>query len=170
MTEQNPLARIFARPPRALVRYPQIPVDLALAQCAALEAEIQGLVAAALKASLTPEDDGSAELIGNVAVHVWRARNRMTDPATGEVREDMRKVHRHVESALESLGNAGVRVEDWQGKPFDVGLPLKVLSYQPELGLTQDTVIETIRPAILWKGRMLQMGEVIVGTPDGKTS
>jgi hypothetical protein len=117
------------------------------------------------KASSQPDDEACDAVLARLALHVWRARSRTINPATGEVREDMQKIHRHVMGALETLEQAGLRMEDWLGKPYDVGLPLKVLSYQPSPGLAQDTIIETLRPVILIKGRMLQLGEVIVGTP-----
>jgi hypothetical protein len=63
-------------------------------------------------------------------------------------------------------------MNDWVNQPYDTGLPVKVLSFQPTPGLDRDTVIETVRPTVIWKDRLLQSGEVIVGTPvvsDGKT-
>jgi hypothetical protein len=29
----------------------------------------------------------------------------------------------------------------------------------------RDTVIETVRPTVMWKDRLVQLGEVVVGTP-----
>lgn len=167
MKEQSPLARLFARDPASLVRYPAIPVDHALSECASIAQSLHSMSSALQQAQASPatEDEQLTSMISRLALHVWRAKGRLYDPATGEVREEMHKMQRHIQGAIEVLEQAGVRLEDWSGKAYDVGLPIKVLSYQPMPDLVQDTIIETLRPAILWKGRMIQMGEVIVGTP-----
>ena len=77
----------------------------------------------------------------------------------------MKRAYRHVESAIDSLAQMEVTMNDWLNQSYDVGLPVKVLAFQPTPGLTRDTVIEAVRPAIVWKNQLLQLGEVIVGTP-----
>jgi hypothetical protein len=103
--------------------------------------------------------------IAGLATQVWRARNRVIDPATGEPREEMRRVHRHVEGAYEVFAQMGVVIKDWLNQPYDAGLPVKVLTFQPEPELQRDTVLETVRPTVIWKDQLLQLGEVIVGIP-----
>ena len=39
--------------------------------------------------------------LGGLATQVWRAIGKTVDPATGEPREEMRRVHRHIEGALD---------------------------------------------------------------------
>jgi hypothetical protein len=45
-------------------------------------------------------------------------------------------------------------------------MSLKVLCFQPTPGLRRERVIETIKPTIYFKGKTIQMGEVIVGKPE----
>ena len=43
---------------------------------------------------------------------------------------------------------------------------LSVLAYQPMPGISRERVIETVKPSVYVDGRLLQMGQVIVGTPE----
>jgi hypothetical protein len=59
----------------------------------------------------------------------------------------------------------GLTMNDWVNQPYDAGLPVKVLTFQPTPGLSRDTILEAVRPTVIWKDRLLQLGEVIVGIP-----
>jgi hypothetical protein len=59
----------------------------------------------------------------------------------------------------------GITLNDWIGQPYDPGLPVKVLTFQPAEGVVRDTVIEAVRPTVIWRDRLLQLGEVVVGIP-----
>jgi hypothetical protein len=100
-----------------------------------------------------------------VATCAWRARAKMVDPETGEPLEEMRRVYRFVEGIFSALAEAGLRVLDPKGRTYDSGMALKVLGFEPTPGLGREEIIETIRPSVVWHDRLLQMGEVIVGTP-----
>ncbi len=178
--EYSLLAQIFARDPRKEVRFPDVPLDQALAVLGQLEMIMQELRAvppAAQPPAATPLEpmppvvpvpdvlaamDGS---MAGLATQVWRSRNRIIDPATGEPREEMRRVHRHIEGAFEIFTEMGLSIKDWLNQPYDAGLPVKVLTFQPTPGIERDTVLEAVRPTVIWKDRLLQMGEVIVGIP-----
>jgi hypothetical protein len=163
------LAQIFARDPRKLVRFPEVPVDEALTAVgrmqAALRAGQETPAAGEIAARLEAGADELSSALGGLATHVWRAAGKTVDPATGEPREEMRRVHRHIQGALDLLKQMGLTINDWVNQPYDTGLPVKVLSFQPTPGLHRDTVIEAVRPTVIWKDRLLQSGEVIVGTP-----
>jgi len=92
---------------------------------------------------------------------------KTVDPTTGEPRDEMKRVHRHIEGALEVLKQMGLTINDWVNQPYDAGLPVKVLTFQPSPGVKRDTVLETVRPTVMWKDRIVQVGEVVVGTPVG---
>jgi hypothetical protein len=173
---QTLLAQILARDPRKQVRFPELPLDEALTALRRLQAAPQpepGTPAAETAARPGGEesDEFGAALCG-LATQVWRAVGKTVDPATGLPREEMKRVHRHIEGALDLLKQMGLTMNDWVKQPYDAGLPVKVLSFQPTPGLDRDTVVEAVRPTVLWKDRLLQLGEVIVGTPvssEGKT-
>ena len=168
------LAQILARDPRKTVRFPDVPVDEALAALRQLQEALRQpappslAVAAPVVPAPAPAPEETEELsaaLGGLATQVWRARSRIVDPATGEPREEMKRVHRHVEGALDALKQLGLTMNDWVNQPYDAGLPVKVLTFQPTPGLARDTILEAVRPTVIWKDRLLQLGEVIVGIP-----
>jgi hypothetical protein len=166
------LAQLLARDPRKTVRFPDVPVDEALAALSQLQAALSKPTpppaAAPAPGAPAPAEEETAALstaLGDLATQVWRARGRIIDPATGEPREEMKRVHRHIEGALDVLKQLGLTMNDWVNQPYDAGLPVKVLAFQPTPGLTRDTILEAVRPTVIWKDRLLQMGEVVVGIP-----
>ena len=108
------------------------------------------------------------ELFGplvEMATNAWRLKVRMIDPDSGEPKEETRKLYRFVEGLFRALGDAGIQVIDKTGKPYDSGMPEKVISFEQTPGLQKERIMDTVRPAIRWKERHLHFGEIIVGTP-----
>lgn len=206
------LAQIFARDPRKLARFPDVPLDQALTTLQHLLATLEELSSLSLSPpppalssigsmppvvpveEMAPADTPAPALapapapapvtvvsseayldelggsMAALATQVWRARNRIIDPETGEPREEMRRLHRHVEGAFEALREMGLQINDWLKQPYDSGLPVKVLTFQPTSDVQRDTVLEATRPTVIWKERLLQMGEVIVGIPQSQST
>ena len=106
--------------------------------------------------------------MADIATNVWKAKTKMIDSGSGEVRDEMKRVYRHIESVLESLHEMGLEVKDHTGDAFDYGLPLKVITTQPTQGISRECVIETIKPTIYWQQQIIQMGEVVIATPASK--
>src|SRR5205823_6625265 len=100
-----------------------------------------------------------------IATNAWKAKTKMLNGPSGDVREEMKRVYRHVEGIFESFQEMGVEIKDHTGDPFDYGLPLKVVTAQPTQGITKESVIETIKPTIYWQKQIIQMGEVVIATP-----
>jgi hypothetical protein len=92
-------------------------------------------------------------------------RNKMVQPGTDVPLPEVRGLYRHLESTWDALAGAGVEIQSHDGTAADPGLSLSVVAYQPTPGLDRDRVIETIRPTVYHHGRVIQQGEVIVGTP-----
>lgn len=194
------LDQLLARDPRSLVRFPDLPLEAALAELRNLQenaaartgSATPGDVSATPAAGVTlsassssspassnalsdpaapvqPAPSGATENVDAglcaLATHVWRAKGKLVDADTGVPREETRKIYRHVEGALESFTQMGITLNDWIGQPYDPGLPVKVLTFQPAEGVVRDTVIEAVRPTVIWRDRLLQLGEVVVGIP-----
>lgn len=184
------LAQLTARDPSKVVRFPELPLDDAIASLGRMAETLEKLqqalaaqppAAAPTMGSMPPvlpasteaapgEGSGVPETLGgpiaSLATQVWRARNRLVDPETGEPREETRRVFRHVEAACEVFQQMGVVIKDWLKQPYDAGLPVKVITFQPTPQIQRDTVIEAVRPTVIWKDQLLQMGEVIVAIPE----
>ena len=107
-----------------------------------------------------------SSFLSALGTSLWRLRQRMLQPGTDRPFEEMRLVYRHLESAWTALAQAGVTILDHTGQAFHYGQALKVISYQPTPSLVREEVIETLRPTIYFKDMAVQMGEVVVGTPD----
>jgi hypothetical protein len=105
-----------------------------------------------------------------IATNVWKAKSKMVDAVSGEVREEMKRVYRHVEAALDNLREIGFEVQGHTGDTFDYGQSLKVVTTQPTQGITRETVIETIRPTIYFQRQLIQAGEVVIATPTAPDS
>ncbi len=100
-----------------------------------------------------------------IATQAWKARTKMLDPTSGEAREDMKRVIRHIDAILSTIRDIGFEIKDHTGEGFDYGQPLRLVATQPTAGLAKDTVLETLKPTIYWRGQIIQTGEVIVGIP-----
>lgn len=175
MNDPGMLQLLMAPDPKLLAKFPDIPLAQALGAVQALKnaPATQGapvppapLSPAAATEPATEPLDVFGSSVAALATNLWRAQTRMVDPKTGQPREETRRLYRHIEGAVEALTAMGVRLSDWLDQPYDAGLPVKVLSFQPTPELTRDTVIEAVRPAVFWQDRLLQVGEVIVGIPE----
>ena len=111
----------------------------------------------------------SDEALASLCIGVWRVRRRMIDPTMGTARDEMRAPYRHLEAVWDTLAQSGVDIRDHTGElvPEYGSFALDVLAYQPTPGIVRDRVVDTIKPSVYVRGRLVQMGQVIVGTPEG---
>ncbi len=113
------------------------------------------------------ETEKIVRLLADVGTGLWRLRKRMVHEKTGEPLEEMRKAYRHLESIWDALRSAEIVIKEYApGSTYDSGFALNVLAFQPMAGLGRETIIETVKPTITYKGGRIQKGEVIVGTPE----
>jgi hypothetical protein len=187
MSKTGFLAQLLARDPRKIVRFPDYPIDAALAELAQLQQQIteaqaklesgpaaevreSGRAGSTAPVALESKPNPAAEetiapALAALATNVWRAKGKLVDPNTGEAREEFRKVYRHVEASYEAFAQMGLTINDWLNQPYDPGLPVKVLTFLPTPGVTRDMVVEAVRPTVIWKDQLLQLAEVVVGIP-----
>ncbi|MFI7130715.1 nucleotide exchange factor GrpE [Nonomuraea sp. NPDC050153] len=109
----------------------------------------------------TPDDALPGRSVAEVVTSIWRLDRRVR-----RLPGETRAVTRYLEMAWDALTRAGITIQEHSNDPFDPGLAIEVLSYQPAPGLDRDRVVETIRPSIYLNDQVIQRGEVIVGTPD----
>jgi len=127
----------------------------------------QDAVPATRTVEILPENVARALLA--LAMNVWRIRVRLTDlnrePREEIGKDDVKKINRYCDAMFQSLSGIGMEVKDRTGEAFDYGLPEKVLTAQPQPGLTREIIVETVRPTIYWNTQIAQPGEVVIGTP-----
>jgi hypothetical protein len=134
---------------------------------------------AALVEKLTPQatatetmqygqDDGplNTKALAQVGTHLWRLKNKMIEPGLKKPRDEFSRVYRHLDAAWDVLAEAGIEILDLTGRPFDHGQSVRPLTFQPIAGLKRRTIVETVSPSILLRGKVIQAGEVIVGIPE----
>lgn len=98
------------------------------------------------------------------ASELWRARrrfNRNGEPSTARDKQ----TGRLLDKCAEALDDAGLRIQDHEGAEFNPGWTVEVLAYQEEMALRVETVIQTVRPAVYLHRRLIQVEQVVVGTP-----
>lgn len=103
--------------------------------------------------------------IAAIATNTWRAKTRMTDALTGEIREEMKRVGRHVEAIYRNLAELGIVIRDHTGEAYDEGQPMMVVASKPTEGLDKKRVSETLLPSIFWNDHLIQNGEVEIAVP-----
>jgi hypothetical protein len=106
------------------------------------------------------------QMLADVGTGLWRLKQKMVQPGSGLPLPEMRRAYRHLEHTWEALTEAGVEIQDHTDSLFDSGLSLQVIAFQPTPGVKQEKVIETIKPSIYYRGNRIQMGQVVVGTPE----
>ena len=103
--------------------------------------------------------------VASVATALWRVRAKLLQDRSSELPEDLRNLPRHVESAWDALWASSVEVRDHTGQRYVAGMALKVVAFQPTAGIGTEVIQETIKPSVFYKDKLVQRGEVIVGTP-----
>lgn len=99
---------------------------------------------------------------------LWRAGRKLAaaQDGGGDSGGAVRQAARHLRAAGDAFATVGVTVQDHDGTVFDAGLALEVVAYEPRAGARGETVLETVRPCVYRGGRRIQVGQVIVATPE----
>ena len=105
-------------------------------------------------------------LIVDLANVSWALQRKSCDPVTNERKEEFRPIARHIDQLSEYLEELGVKIQNHTNEPFDSGQSLEVIAFQPTAGISRDVVVETIRPTVYIKGIRIQMGQIVVATPE----
>jgi hypothetical protein len=116
--------------------------------------------------SISEDETKKLKALAIIATNTWRAERRILNPETREPKEGMQLIHRDINAIREVLEKQlGLEIKDPIGQTYDSGSALNVVASEPMAGINKDIIKETIKPTILWNGQFLQIGEVIVGTP-----
>jgi hypothetical protein len=107
------------------------------------------------------------EQIVAIGTKLWRLRSEMMRQAQDQKPPALRYAYRHLDALWTQLAEAGIEVRDHTGEavPKSGIYLLKTVAYQPVSGINRQCVIETLKPTIYFNNRIIQVGEVIVGTP-----
>lgn len=100
-----------------------------------------------------------------IATKAWRADTKIRTTEPDALTSAMKSIQRHVEGILGALEAIGITITDMTGRAYDSGMAIRVLTFEETPGLDREQIVETIRPTVKWQNEILQLGEVIVGTP-----
>lgn len=104
--------------------------------------------------------------LASIATYTWKAKSRLEDVGGVEQSEVLKRVSGDIGRIWNVLvDDLGLEIKGHTGDFFDYGLPLKVVTTQPTAGITKERVIETIKPTIYWRNKIIQRGEVVIATP-----
>ncbi|GAB3929693.1 hypothetical protein GCM10029976_029770 [Kribbella albertanoniae] len=105
--------------------------------------------------------------LAEAATSLWRAQRKLTQ--AGRSAEN-RQTGRYLRACGEALAAAGLVVQEHDGTTFNAGRALDVLVYQDDPAVTEETIVETVRPSVYYHDRQIQRGEVIVARPTADES
>ncbi len=157
-------------PPEFRIAPPALTLDL-WRRLEALAAKVPPAADAVSGATPAMEGEDPAErraqmrLLADIGTGLWRLRGKMIQPGTDQPREEMRRTYRHVQAIWDALAQCGVEIQDHTDEPFQPGMSLKVIEFQPLAGIERAKIIETLKPSIYFKRQRIQIGEVLVNSP-----
>lgn len=116
----------------------------------------------------TLKDDSLLKLASEIGTTVWRLQQRLATKV--DASDTMKRITRDLESVRDTLSQGDIEIKDHTGEKYDGGMALNVIAFQPTPGITREQIIETIKPTIYHKNKLIQMGQVIVGVPEKVSS
>lgn len=123
-----------------------------------LKEEIQASVQTKfLEASLEAKD------LMDLAVEVWRIDQKLSK-AVGKLGENQSKsLENSMNKIKKFIERYDLEVRDYTGQKYNSGLSaIDVLSVEKDSSISEDTVKETVEPAILLKGQIVKKAKVIL--------
>lgn len=78
----------------------------------------------------------------------------------------LKNLSKKYDRTLKILSKNGFQIMDYDNKKFNEGMAIKVLDSFPDSDVEEDTIVETVKPAIFYENKMILMGEVIVAVPE----
>ncbi len=113
-------------------------------------------------------DEAHGKFLADLGTRLWRLRNRMAQPNSNEALPGMERPYRFFESVWNSLAREKIDVVDYTDQLYNPGIPMEIISHEKKANLTRKTIIETIKPAIFYKDKRIQIAQVIVGIPENE--
>jgi hypothetical protein len=122
----------------------------------------------------TPQADADASgelrvaLLGTAALAtaLWRIQVKLTRNPALELPPPLRHLRRHFQAAWDALAECGIEVKDPVGEPFSPGLQhMRVIAFEAKPGMEKERIDETVKPAVYYRGKLIQHAEVIVARP-----
>lgn len=106
-----------------------------------------------------------ARFLVELGTGVWRVKKKVD--SMKRVPREIKEAIYALESTWESMEKEGVRLIDHVGE-VPIGMVPKVVQVVQVPGLEREVIVEAIKPTIMLKGEVIQVGEVVLGRPGGE--
>jgi len=103
--------------------------------------------------------------LADIGTGLWRIRQGVARMAKQQ--ELPKGVTRALDTTWDVFSQSGLEVRGHDREIVVGGESFRIITWQPTPGLAREQVIETIRPSIYYRDRLIQAGEVIAGRPEG---
>jgi hypothetical protein len=104
-----------------------------------------------------------ARALAGAGTSLWRARGKLT-----QLKDDSRQArqtNRYLGETEAALAKAGLTIQDHTGDIYHSGLALEVVVMVEDPNVSEETIVETVRPSIYFDDRRIQEGQIVVGRP-----
>ena len=113
--------------------------------------------------AITQGKEELLDMIADIATLLWRVQKRLYD--IGQLPKELNRISRDLESTENALNQGGIEIKDHTGQEYATGMSVRVIASQPLENISKNRIIETLRPTIYYKDKIIQKGEVVVGIP-----
>jgi hypothetical protein len=105
--------------------------------------------------------DAPLDALAELAVEWWRLERWANGPQSDAAHAPARHVARRLGKFLEERG---LSVLDLSGRPHEPGLAVEVLDVVRDDALAPgaEVIDETVTPVVLWRGRVVRHGQVVI--------
>jgi hypothetical protein len=108
--------------------------------------------------------------IAVVATALWRIRAKLAAQPVVELPSELRHLPRHIQAAWDALTSGDIEIQDPRGQRYVPGMAVNPVTYSPEPSVLPNTIIETLKPAVFWRGALIQRADVILASPADETA
>jgi molecular chaperone GrpE (heat shock protein) len=113
----------------------------------------------------TINEDEFKTLLAETVNGIWRIRRILQTIDQNNPKErDVERLSRALDYLIDSLKENKIELVDLTGRRVVGALPFVIISIE-EAEVSEEQVIETVRPSIYYNDRLIQRGQVIVGRP-----
>jgi hypothetical protein len=115
----------------------------------------------------SPDQQGLLTALVAVATGLWRVRKRLLESEGVELPPQLRLFPRHLEAAWGELAAAGIEVKDHTNERYVLGMAVNPVAFESSAEVTTERIIETLKPTVTYRSRLIQRADVIVARPSG---
>ena len=109
-----------------------------------------------LRAVPGPAEQLDVDALAAAATNLWKAQRKLDDGPTAK----------YLARCRDGLAEIGLVIQDHDGDPYHAGRRLEVLAFEHDPHAAAEHVLHTVQPSIYLRDKHIQIGQVIVGTPD----